>query len=76
MNVQPATSEPFVLEGTLTEVHSEVGRQNLLSKVLKHYKGQSVDAGVAAVVCNLLSQARIRLHTGRQILLVLMSIPL
>lgn len=58
MSIQPDDlSEPFVLEGTLNELHTEVGRQNLLGTVFKHYKGQGAITGVATATSDLFGMA-------------------
>jgi hypothetical protein len=47
----------FVLEGTVSELHTEISHDNLLRKVLSHYKEQSVVTGVGAAVGDLFGQA-------------------
>jgi hypothetical protein len=48
--------QPFLVEGKLTHLHWELGRENLLAKVNKHYKGTSVITGVGAAVGDMFGQ--------------------
>ncbi len=47
----------FLIEGVLTELHVELGRQNLLEKIARHYRSNSVVTGVGAVVGDMFGQA-------------------
>lgn len=49
--------EPFVIEGDLTELHWELGTENLLAKIDKHYKTTSVVASVGGAVGDMFGQA-------------------
>lgn len=49
-------SQPFLIEGKLTNLHWELGRENLLAKIHKHYRGSSVVTGVGAAVGDLFGQ--------------------
>lgn len=49
--------EPFLIEGKLTELHVELGKDNLLAKIDKHYRSKSVATGAAAAVGDLFGQA-------------------
>lgn len=61
MEGTPGTSnvedEMFVIEGKLSDVHVELGTENLLARVDQHYKGKAAAAGVGAVVGDLFGQA-------------------
>jgi hypothetical protein len=48
--------KPFLIEGKLTNLHWELGRENLLAKINKHYKGTAVVTGVGAVVGDMFGQ--------------------
>ena len=49
-------NKPFLIEGKLTNLHWELGRENLLAKIHKHYKGTAVVTGVGAVVGDMFGQ--------------------
>ena len=49
--------KPFVVEGLLTCVHWELGRDNLSAKIDKHYKRQSVAASVGGAAGDMFGQA-------------------
>lgn len=60
ISAQTSTSpeeEPFLIEGKLTELHVELGKDNLLAKIDKHYRSKSVATGAAAAVGDLFGQA-------------------
>ena len=48
--------EPFLIEGTLTELHVELGKENLLAKIDKHYRAKSFATGSAAAIGDLFGQ--------------------
>lgn len=52
-----AEDEPFFVEGKLTELHVELGKENLLAKVDEHYRAKAVGTGTAAAVGDLFGQA-------------------
>ena len=52
-----ADDEPFLIEGALTELHVELGKENLLAKIDKHYRVKSVATGVAEAAGDLFGQA-------------------
>lgn len=56
MKSEPASGTPFVIEGTVTNLHWELGSENLLAKVSKHYKGSAVVTGAGAAVGELFGQ--------------------
>ena len=49
--------ELFLVEGVLTELHVELGRQNLLEKIDKHYRGKSAVTGAGVSVGDMFGQA-------------------
>src|ERR1700712_388143 len=49
-------NELLLIEGVLTELHVEFGRQNLLEKIDKHYRGKSVLTGLGASVGDMFGQ--------------------
>lgn len=57
MEHEPSDSRPFVLEGTLTELHTELSSENLLRQVDKHYRKRSVVTGLGTSVGDLFGQA-------------------
>lgn len=48
--------EMFLVEGVLSDVHVEMGTENLLARIDRHYKGRSVVTGAGAVVGDLFGQ--------------------
>lgn len=48
--------QPFLIEGKLTNLHWELGSENLLAKVHKHYKGNAVVTGAGAAVGEMFGQ--------------------
>lgn len=48
--------QPFLIEGKLTNLHWELGSENLLAKVNKHYKGNAVITGAGAAVGEMFGQ--------------------
>ena len=51
-----ADSQPFLIEGKLTNLHWELGRENLLAKINEHYKRNAVITGVGAAVGDMFGQ--------------------
>jgi hypothetical protein len=49
--------EFFLLEGQLSELHVELGKENLLAQVDRHYRAQGVATGAAAVAGDMFGQA-------------------
>lgn len=47
----------FVIDGVLSELHWELGSQNLLAKIDKHYKEKSLATGVGAAVSDMFGNA-------------------
>ncbi len=56
-NVPEPDDVPFVIEGKLTDLHWELGTENLLAKIDKHYKSKSVVASVGGAVGDMFGQA-------------------
>lgn len=50
-------NEAFVIEGELTQLHWELGVENLLAKIDNHYKSPSVVASVGGAVGDMFGQA-------------------
>jgi hypothetical protein len=50
-------SNMFLVEGVLSELHVEVGTQNLLKEIDAHYRGKAVLTGAGAAVGDLFGQA-------------------
>ncbi len=46
--IEEAIEEDLLIDGVLTELHVEFGRQNLLEKIDRHYRSSSLVAGAAA----------------------------
>ncbi|MDR2209769.1 MAG: hypothetical protein LBE22_12615 [Azoarcus sp.] len=55
MNQDP-DGQPFPIKGKLTHLHWELGSENLLAKINKHYKGTAVVTGVGAAVGDMFGQ--------------------
>lgn len=47
----------FVIEGIVSELHVELGSENLLQKVQSHYKSSALATGTGAVISDLFGQA-------------------
>lgn len=47
---------PFLIEGKLTNLHWEIGSENLLAMVNKHYKGSAAITGAGAAVGEMFGQ--------------------
>lgn len=47
----------FLVRGKLTELHVEMGRENLLARIDKHYRAKTVLTGAGAVVGDMFGQA-------------------
>ncbi len=60
----------FVVEGVLSELHVELGTQNLLERVLHHYRGSAGATGAAAAAGDLYGQlataASLAMHDGEE----------
>lgn len=56
MTDQLESGAPFLIEGKLTNLHWEMGSENLLAKVSKHYKGNAVVTGAGATVGEMFGQ--------------------
>ena len=52
-----ANDELFLIEGTLTELHVELGKENLLAKIDKHYRAKGGVTGAVGAVGDLFGQA-------------------
>ena len=53
---QPNENSPFVIEGKLTHLHWELGSENLLAKVDKHYKANAALSGAGAAIGDMFGQ--------------------
>jgi len=53
---QAHNNKPFLIEGKLTNLHWELGRENLLAKINEHYKRNAVITGVGAAVGDMFGQ--------------------
>lgn len=53
---QTHNGQPFLIEGKLTDLNWELGSENLLEKVSKHYKGNAVVTGTGALVGDMFGQ--------------------
>lgn len=56
MSNQQYEGSPFLIEGKLTNLHWELGSENLLAKVSEHYKGNAVVTGAGAAVGEMFGQ--------------------
>ncbi|RSZ57644.1 hypothetical protein HF313_27475 [Massilia atriviolacea] len=57
MPIKDNTSDIFLVEGILTELHVASGKENLLAQVDRHYRANSVITGMGAVVGDMFGQA-------------------
>jgi hypothetical protein len=46
----------FVIEGVITDLHVEIGKQNLFAKIDKHYRGKSFCTGIGTATGDLFGQ--------------------
>jgi hypothetical protein len=53
---QDPDGKPFLIDGKLSNLHWDLGSENLLAKVNKHYKGTSVVTGVGTAVGDMFGQ--------------------